>query len=90
MSPAGMEPLTSERHGQSPQGRSAGALRSIEPSCGPITKLPTICKCATFLSKSQGPKFQKIGQLGRAPTKGVGQPVKAVGSANRQTIPRSN
>jgi hypothetical protein len=42
MSPAGMEPLGSERHGQSPQGRSAGALRSIEPSCGTTTKLPTI------------------------------------------------
>src|SRR2546430_15851626 len=37
-----MEPLGSERHGQSPRGRSAGALRSIEPSCGPTTKLPTI------------------------------------------------
>ena len=31
MSPAGMQPLGSERHGRSPKGRSAGALRSIEP-----------------------------------------------------------
>src|SRR5712672_511818 len=46
MSPAGMEPLGSERHGQSPQGRSAGTLRSIEPSCGTTSKLPTICVSA--------------------------------------------
>src|SRR5204862_8223059 len=42
LSSAEMELLGSERHGQSPRGRSAGALRSIEPSCGPTTKLPTI------------------------------------------------
>src|SRR5438132_9072181 len=34
-----MEPLGSERHGQSPRGRSAGALRSIEPSLCAILKL---------------------------------------------------
>jgi hypothetical protein len=38
MSPAGMEPLGSVRHGRSPKGERAGASESIEPSfCATIT-----------------------------------------------------
>jgi hypothetical protein len=37
-----MELAGAARHRKSPRGRSAGTLRSIEPSCGPNTKLPTI------------------------------------------------
>jgi hypothetical protein len=61
MSPAGMEPLGSERHGQSPQGRSAGALRSIEPSCRPTTKLPTIWHIAECPRRESNPhlRFRK-------------------------------
>jgi len=56
MSPAGMEPLGGERHGQSPQGRSAGALRSIEPSCRPTTKLPTIWHIAECPRREWSPR----------------------------------
>jgi hypothetical protein len=61
MSPAGMEPLGSERHGQSPLGRSAGALRSIEPSCRPTTKLPTIWHIAECPRRESNPhlRFRK-------------------------------
>src|SRR5260370_13442905 len=61
MPPAGMEPLGSERHGQSPQGRSAGALRSIEPSCGTTTKLPTIWHIAECPRRESNPhlRFRK-------------------------------
>jgi len=42
MSPAGMEPLGSERHGQSPKGERAGASESIEPTLHVATKLANL------------------------------------------------
>ena len=42
MSPAGMEPLGSEQHGQSPKGEGAGASESIEPALHVATKLANL------------------------------------------------
>jgi hypothetical protein len=57
----------SERHGQSPQNRSAGALRSIEPSCGPTTKSPTIWHIAECPRREWSPRERRdIDQAQRA------------------------
>jgi hypothetical protein len=56
---AGMEPLGRERHGRSPQGRGAGALRSIEPSRRTTTKLPTIWHIAECPRREWSPRERR-------------------------------